>query len=71
MKLVIDSNILVSSLDPKDIFYAECYPLLEKMLSLEIKACGVIKAKLGDQNGAITDLRKAINIIFFIFISTS
>jgi len=38
MKLVIDSNILVSCLDLKDIFHAECYPVLEKMMSLEIEA---------------------------------
>lgn len=38
MRLVIDSNIFVSSLDPKDIFHAECYPILEKILTLEIEA---------------------------------
>lgn len=38
MKLVIDSNIFVSSLDPKDIFHAECYPILEKILTFEIEA---------------------------------
>jgi len=38
MKFVIDSNILVSCLDPKDNFHAECYPFLEKMLNLEIQA---------------------------------
>ncbi|MFQ5976460.1 MAG: type II toxin-antitoxin system VapC family toxin [Candidatus Hydrothermarchaeales archaeon] len=37
MKLVIDSNIFVSSLDPKDIFHSECYPLFEKLLSFEIE----------------------------------
>jgi len=38
MKLVIDSNIFVSSLDPKDMFHSECYPIFEKMLNLEIEA---------------------------------
>lgn len=38
MKLVIDSNILVSSLDPKDIFHSECYPIFERVLNLEIEA---------------------------------
>ena len=38
MRLVIDSNIFVSSLDPKDIFHAECHPILEKMLTFEIEA---------------------------------
>lgn len=38
MKLVIDSNIFVSSLDPKDIFHSECYPIFEKVLSSEIEA---------------------------------
>jgi len=38
MRLVIDSNIFVSSLDPKDIFHAECYPILEKILTFEIEA---------------------------------
>jgi predicted nucleic acid-binding protein len=37
MKFVIDSNILVSSLDPKDTFHAECYPILEKMLNFEVE----------------------------------
>lgn len=38
MKLVIDSNIFVSALDPNDVFHAECYPILEKILSFEIEA---------------------------------
>lgn len=38
MKLVIDSNIFVSSLDPKDMFYAECCPILDKILTFEIEA---------------------------------
>ncbi|MBM2815608.1 MAG: Ribonuclease VapC [Ignavibacteria bacterium] len=43
MKFVIDSNVLVSSLDPKDIFYSECHPLFEKILSMEIEAlCPVL-----------------------------
>jgi len=38
MRLVIDSNIFVSGLDPKDVFHEECYPILEKMLSFDIEA---------------------------------
>jgi predicted nucleic acid-binding protein len=37
MKLVVDSNIFVSALDPKDIFHAECYPILKHILSHEIE----------------------------------
>jgi predicted nucleic acid-binding protein len=38
MKVVIDSSIFVSFLDPKDIFHNECYPVLEKLLKFEIEA---------------------------------
>ena len=38
MKLVIDSNIFVSSLDPKDTSHSECYPIFEKLLSFEFEA---------------------------------
>lgn len=38
MKLVIDSNIFVSSLDPKDTFHSECYLIFEKLLGFEIEA---------------------------------
>ncbi len=38
MKLVIDSNIFISSLDPNDIFHSECYPIFERILNLEIEA---------------------------------
>ena len=38
MKLVIDSNIFISSLDPNDLFHAECYPIFEKLLKLETEA---------------------------------
>lgn len=38
MRLVVDSNIFISSLDPKDIFHSECYPIFEKILSFEIEA---------------------------------
>src|SRR5437588_2908256 len=38
MKLVIDSNIFVSSLNPNDVIHAECYPLFEKLLNHEIEA---------------------------------
>jgi len=43
MRLVVDSNIFVSALDPKDIFHKECYPVLEKLLNEEIEAlCPVL-----------------------------
>ena len=38
MRLVVDSNVFVSSLDPKDVFHKECYPILEKILTFEIEA---------------------------------
>lgn len=38
MKLVIDSNVFVSSLDPKDTFHSECYPIFERLLSFEFEA---------------------------------
>jgi len=38
MKLVVDSNIFVSALDPKDSFHGECYPILKKILTFEIEA---------------------------------
>ena len=38
MRFVIDSNIFISSLDPKDIFHDECYPIFEKILTFEIEA---------------------------------
>ncbi len=38
MRLVVDSNIFVSSLDPKDIFHSECYPVFERILAFEIEA---------------------------------
>jgi len=38
MKLVIDSNIFISSVDPKDIFHSECYPIFEKLLNFELEA---------------------------------
>ena len=38
MKLVIDSNIFIAALDPKDVFHTECYPIIERMLNLEIEA---------------------------------
>lgn len=37
MKLVIDSNILISSLDPKDCFHAECYPIFKMILNFDIE----------------------------------
>jgi len=37
MKFVVDSNIFVSAFDPKDIFHAECYPVLKHILSYEIE----------------------------------
>lgn len=38
MRFVIDSNIFVSGLDPKDVFHTECYPILEKLLNFDIEA---------------------------------
>jgi predicted nucleic acid-binding protein len=38
MKLVVDSNIFVSALDPRDSFHGECYPILKKILAFEIEA---------------------------------
>ena len=38
MRIVIDSNIFISSLDPKDAFHSECYPVFEKILNSEIEA---------------------------------
>ena len=43
MKLVIDSNIFISSLDPQDIFHSECHPVFERVLAFEIEAlCPVL-----------------------------
>jgi predicted nucleic acid-binding protein len=43
MKLVVDSNIFISSLDPKDIFHPECYPIFERIVNFEIEAlCPVL-----------------------------
>ena len=43
MKIVIDSNIFISGLDPKDEFHSECYPIFEKLLSFEFEAlCPVL-----------------------------
>ena len=43
MRLVIDSNIFISSLDPKDIFHSECYPIFERIIRFEIEAlCPVL-----------------------------
>jgi predicted nucleic acid-binding protein len=43
MKFVVDSNILISSLDPKDVFHSECYPIFKRILSFEIEAiCPVL-----------------------------
>jgi hypothetical protein len=30
MRFVVDSNIFISSLDPKDIFHSECYPIFAR-----------------------------------------
>jgi len=37
VRLVVDSNIFISSLDPEDIFHNECYPIFEKMLNFDIE----------------------------------
>ncbi|MGC8783845.1 MAG: type II toxin-antitoxin system VapC family toxin [Armatimonadota bacterium] len=38
MRLVIDSNIFVSALDPNDVFHSDCYPVIERLLSREVEA---------------------------------
>ncbi len=38
MRLVVDSNIFISSLDPKDTFHSECYPIFERIIKFEIEA---------------------------------
>lgn len=38
MKIVIDSNIFVSSLDPSDMFHNECWPIFQKLLKYELEA---------------------------------
>ncbi|MCL6473742.1 MAG: type II toxin-antitoxin system VapC family toxin [Firmicutes bacterium] len=43
MKLVVDSNVFISALDPNDVFHSQCYPVLEKMLSAQLEAvCPVL-----------------------------
>ncbi len=43
MKLVIDSCVLVSGLDPADKFHSECLPLLDRIAGLDIQArCPVL-----------------------------
>jgi len=37
MKFVVDSNIFVSALDPKDIFHVECYLVFKHILDYEIE----------------------------------
>ena len=38
MRLVVDSNIFISSLDPKDIFHSDCYSIFERMVNFDIEA---------------------------------
>ena len=43
MRFVVDSNVWVSALDTKDLFHAECRPVLSKIIHAEIEAiCPVI-----------------------------
>lgn len=43
MKLVIDSSVFVSSLDPTDRFHSECSPLFKRLVDLEVQArCPVL-----------------------------
>ena len=37
MKVILDSNILVSSLDPEDIFHSECIPIFERIINFDIE----------------------------------
>ena len=63
MKLVIDSNVFVSSLDPKDVFHTECVAIFERLLDLEIEAfcpvlvlveiTGVIRRRTNDESLAL------------------
>jgi len=38
VQVVVDSNILISALDPQDQFHAECFPLFSRLLEQEIRA---------------------------------
>ncbi|MBI4864060.1 MAG: type II toxin-antitoxin system VapC family toxin [Candidatus Riflebacteria bacterium] len=38
MKLVIDSNVFVAALDPKDLFHDECMPIFRRILDSDIEA---------------------------------
>jgi predicted nucleic acid-binding protein len=38
MRVVIDTNVFVAALDPKDRFHAECRPLFERLVRLEVEA---------------------------------
>ncbi len=42
MKLVFDSNVFVSALDPNDMFHSECRPLFEKLLRFEVESVSPI-----------------------------
>ncbi|RKZ22309.1 hypothetical protein DRQ20_05860 [bacterium] len=37
MRLVVDSNVFVSALDPKDIFHSLCRRVFEKILENKLK----------------------------------
>jgi hypothetical protein len=38
MKLVVDSNIFIGGLDPKDALHQECLPVVERIVTGEIEA---------------------------------
>lgn len=38
MRLVVDSNIFVSGLDPKDVFHSECKPIIDRIVKMELEA---------------------------------
>jgi predicted nucleic acid-binding protein len=43
MKLVVDSNIFIGGLDPKDALHQECLPVVERIVTGEIEAlCPVL-----------------------------
>jgi predicted nucleic acid-binding protein len=60
MKVVVDSCIFVSALNPKDIFHAECFPIFEKIIKSEIsvkcpfivltETCCILNRRTQDEN---------------------
>jgi predicted nucleic acid-binding protein len=72
MKFVIDSNVFVGGLDPKDIFHGECQHIIDRLLYLDIEAlcptivlvetvC-VIRRRTNDKRVATAVLQNLIKI---------